>query len=182
MTIPYPFVHIEGPVAGQNLRPDLDVGVAGWEEDDGSTVTLWTAVSTMTDADYVRPITPGLSVCPTTENDSVEFGIEDPTEVPVDATDTVVVRVRARYNMLIGGTGEATMRIRLREGATTRATGSGFALTTAFAWYEDVLSASEVDAIGDWTNLRILADADVCVDTVDDEVSFEISQMEVDIN
>lgn len=182
MTHPFPAFHQEGPVSPEELYPDSDVAVSGWEEDDDSTTTLYTAVATQSNADYVRPQVPGLEECPTTENDSIEFGLENPTTDPVGGVDSVSLRVTMRYNMLVGGTGSATARFRLREGTTVRATRSGITLTTSFVQYSLALTTSEVNAIGDWTNLRCLCDADVCVDSVGDEISFEISQIVLDIN
>lgn len=182
MVYPLPLSRQQNPVAGQILRPDSDVSVGGWEGQDDATTNLHDYVNDSSDATYLRPQVPGLEECPTTENDGFEVGLEDPTEEPTGGVDTVVMRVRARYSMPIGGTGSATARFRLREGATTRATDAGNALTTSFADYDLVLSQAEIDAITDWTALRVFADADVCVDTLGDEISFEVSEIELRIN
>ncbi len=173
------------PVASQEMVPDAVVGSPVWEDDAGATsnAALVAAVSTQTDSDYVLPQVPGLSVCPTTENDSIEFGLENRTgDPPYGLVDTVVVECHMRYALPIGGGGTATARMRLREGTTTRATRTGINLTTGFVEYTDVLSATEIDSISDWDNLRIIVDADVCVTSIGDEISFEVSQMRLDIN
>lgn len=182
MTHPVQFGQAILEVDPEVLKPDLDVSVSGWEGDDDGTTDLHDYVNDDLDSSYVRRQTPSLQECSGgTDNFAVEFGIENPTEDPTNV-DTVVVRVRARYALPFGGGGEATMRIRLRENTTTIATRSGISLTTSFVWYDDVLSDSEIDSVGDWTNLRILADADVCVDSVGDEINFEVAEMELDIN
>jgi len=173
------------PVAAQVMVPDQVIGSPVWEDDAGSTTdaALIAAVSTQTDSDWILPSVPGLSVCATTENDGIEFGLENRTgDDPNGLVDTVVVRCNMRYDLPIGGGGTATARMRLREGTTTRATRSGITLTTGFVQYSDPLTKAEIDAISDWDNLRIFVDADVCVDTIGDEISFEVSRMQLDIN
>lgn len=180
--IPGILAKLPPPLAPEVLRPDTDIGISGWEAQDDTTTSLYDHVNDQSDTTYVRPQIPGLSECPTTENDNVEFGMSDPSGTPTGGVDTVVMRVRARYNMLIGGTGSATGRFRLREGTTVRATDSGNSLTTSWAWYELSLSSAQIDSVTDWTNLRVLSDADVCVDTLGDEISFEVAEIEITIN
>lgn len=172
-------------VASQEMVPDAVIGSPVWEDDGGLTsdAALIAAVSTQTNSDWILPSVPGLLVCGSTENDSIEFGLDNRVGAdPYGLVDTVRVECHMRYDLPIGGGGTATARMRLREGTTTRATRTGINLTTSFVEYDDLLSAAEIDAISDWDNLRIIVDADVCVDTIGDEISFEVSQMRLDIN
>ena len=168
------------PFSG-TLRPDSSVSVSGWENQADGTTNLHNSVNDQSDATYVRQQIPVISVCPTTENDSIEFGLENPSTTP-NGSESVNLRVKARKAFPFGGSGTSTMRIRLRQGTTVISTDSGNGLTTSFAWYDCFLSQAEKNAITDWTNLRALVDADSCAAGAGDEVEVHIAEIGLVVN
>lgn len=169
-----------GPAFTGTLLPNGDAGVGGWEGDSDESTNLHDLVNDGLDTNWVRILdtAPVLSVCATTENDSIDFNFDNPSTAP-NGQETVEVRVKARYELPIGGTGSSTMRIRVRELTTTRATRTGFNLTTSFAWFSFFMTQAEKDAVGDWNDIQILADMDSCVDTLGDELRPNVSQEEM---
>lgn len=180
MTHPVPFVMApRDPFSGTLLPDSVTVGSGSWEDDAGNTTDadLYGSVNDSSDLTYVQHITPGVSVCSTTENFAIEFGFGNPGSDP-NGSETVTYRVRARY-AITGGTGTATMRLRMREGTTTKATETSLSLTTSLAWYELVMSSDEMHSVSDWTAIRGLADAEVCVNSAGQEILFQVAEEQI---
>lgn len=138
----------------QFARPDSDIVIGSWAEDDDTTDALFGEIdeATPSDTDFVK------SEDLTGAGNTSVFacGLSDVTDP--ESSSGHVLRTRLRKQ----GTAQMDATVELRQGYTGEgaqgtliATLSQTALTTAFADYSHTLSAGEADAITDYTDLQL---------------------------
>jgi hypothetical protein len=164
----------------EDIYPDTDKAVSTWEDELGGTTDLHDHVNDQSDSTYITFKIPMIDVCPTTDTESMDFGMESPSSTPIPG-QSVVMRIRARKRFPIGGTGtmEATMRV--RENSTQKAVSGTKTLTTSWAWYELVMGADEVASISDWADVECQTTFEGCSDGVDEEQHADVSQVEIQL-
>lgn len=138
----------------QIARPDSDVSAGTW-----ITAPLWSRVdeAAADDGDLIESAaTPSNSTCEVALSD-----LSDPS-----SSSGHIIRARRRKSGI--ATTGWTLAVRLKEGATTRATLSTDANSDTFATASYTLSAAEADSITDYTNLRLefVANGAVLLDRV----------------
>lgn len=138
----------------QFARPDADLVIGSWTEDDGTTDALFGEIdeATRDDADFDK------SEDLTSAGNTSAFAVSlsDITD-PVSSSGHVI-RVALRKQ----GTAQMDATVELRQGyvnestlGTLIATLTQANLTTSFAEYTHTLSGAEADAITDYTDLQL---------------------------
>lgn len=138
----------------QFARPDSDVVIGSWTEDDGTTDALFGEIdeTTQSDTDFVK------SEDLTSAGDTSAFAVSlsDVTDPTSSTGHTIRAALRKQGTAQIDGT------VELRQGyvsegtqGTLIATLSQSDLTTSFTEYTHTLSAGEADAITDYTDLQL---------------------------
>lgn len=128
----------------QFARPDADVAINSWTEDDGATDALWDEIneSTPSDTDYVKVVA---------ADSTLEIGLGTLTD-PVSSVNHVV-----RFRMYgTGAGGPEKLTVHLRMGAsTTIASLSNQQSDGVWGDKSFTLSAAQANAITDYTDLRL---------------------------
>jgi len=131
----------------QFARPDADVTVTGWVEDDDTSVNMFQEIDEVAfdDTDYVKsPTPPGTN--------EYEAGLTDVTD-PVSSTGHIM-RWRRRKQPA-AGSADINLTIRLMQTLTQITSQADNTLPTTFTSTSYTLSAAEADAITDYTALRM---------------------------
>lgn len=131
----------------QFARPDADVTVTGWVEDDGTSVNMWDEINEVSpsDVDYVKsPTPPGTN--------EYEAGLTDVTD-PLASTGHIM-RWRRRKQPATGSA-QINLTVRLMQTTTQITSQSDVDIPGTFTDTSYTLSAGEADAITDYTALRL---------------------------
>lgn len=131
----------------QFARPDSDVTVTGWVEDDGTSVDMWDEINeaSASDTDYVKsPTPPGTN--------EYEAGLTDVTD-PLSSTGHVM-RWRRRKQPA-SGSADINLTVRLMQTTTQIVSRADNAIPGTFTDTSYTLSAGEADSITDYTALRL---------------------------
>lgn len=132
------------------LRADADsVNTDNWVTQAGSSTGLFDVVNetSLDDADYIQsPAEAGYG------SNTVRFQLSDPT-----AGKTLVDPLRVRYRFRKTNTGDKTLSVTLKQGTTVIANWShtGAGITTSLQTVTQTLTAPQVAAITDLSNLFI---------------------------
>lgn len=138
----------------QFARPDSDLVIGSWAEDDDTTDALFGEIdeAVRSDTDYVK--SEDLTGAGSTSAFAVS--LSDITDPQSSSGHTIRVALRKQ------GTAQMDATVELRQGyvnegtpGTLIATLSQSNLTTSFAEYTHTLSAGEADAITDYTDLQL---------------------------
>lgn len=138
----------------QFARPDADLVIGSWTEDDDTTDALFGEIdeATRDDADFDK------SEDLTAAGDTSAFAVSlsDVTDPESSSGHTIRAALRKQ------GTAQMDATVELRQGYTSEAsqgtliaTLSQSALTTSFTEYTHTLSSAEADAITDYTDLQL---------------------------
>lgn len=130
----------------QFARPDADVTVTGWVEDDDTSVNMWDEIneSVASDTDYVKSPTPPGS-------NEYEAGLTDVTD-PVASTGHIM-RWRRRAPVASGAA--INLTVRLLQTTTQIKSVADNSIPSTFTDTSATLSGGEADAITDYTALRM---------------------------
>lgn len=131
----------------QFARPDADVTVTNWQEDDGTTDALWGRIdeASASDTDYVKsPTPPGTN--------EYEAGLSDVTD-PIASTGHIM-RWRRRKQPATGSA-QINLTVRLMQTTTQIVSRSDTDLPGSFTDTSYTLSAGEADSITDYNALRL---------------------------
>lgn len=138
----------------QFARPDSDIVIGSWTEDDGTTDALFGEIDEATRDDADFDMSEDLSAA----GDTTVFacGLSNVTDPETGSSHTIRVALRKQ------GTAQMDATVELRQGYTGEgaqgtliATLTQSALTTSFAEYTYTLSTAEADAITDYTDLQL---------------------------
>lgn len=129
--------------AAQFARPDADVAINSWTEDDGTTDALWEEINEASadDADYVKVVA---------ADSTYEVGLGTLSD-PTSSTGHIF-----RFRMYgTGAGGPEKLTVHLRMGASTTIASLANQQSDG-AWGDKsyTLSAAEADSISDYTDLR----------------------------
>lgn len=131
------------------IRPDADSADGGWTNESGNNTNLFASIdeTAASDSDYIQSaLTP--------VNDIVTVRLSDPS-----AGVGQPVNVSYRYQKV--GSDTIDLIVRLKQGATTKATWTHSNISTSYVDARQTLSGGEFASITDWTDLFLEFEADV---------------------
>lgn len=137
----YTAIYVPEPLSLENryARPTMDMVNTGWQASSGTALYSMIDEETPSDIDYIFATTKGASYQAKLQ----------PVEDPSTTTDQIVkYRVRSYYNNNI--------IVTLKQGSTVIATRTHTNVPNEWTTYSMILSEYEINAITDYTDLRVI--------------------------
>lgn len=178
--MPFPFCVPPGllqgnPVLNETIWADADSLTTGWEDEVNATASLYAAVNSNSDTDFVRLITDVLNSTVT-----IRFRLQDPSADP-NSNQNVELGCKFKYNQVFDPLDNApTAVLRIKEGTSTiRAVSGNITVTTTATEQSEFMSVTEINNVTDWSDLYGEISFTTSGNGVDQDVNYELYRVRI---